>query len=65
MTLAPTEAPQRFGLSSDDLTGDPGAEAMTAQCGPDLASLRMLSFAHCLLSMAKEPSCEDPECGVG
>lgn len=39
-TLAPTEASQSFGLSSDYLTGDTGAEAMTAQCGPDLASLR-------------------------
>jgi hypothetical protein len=38
--LAPTKAPQSSGHSSDHLTGDTVIEAVVAQCGPNLTSIR-------------------------
>ena len=38
--LAPTKAPQSSGHWSDHLTGDTVIEAVVAQCGPNLTSIR-------------------------
>jgi hypothetical protein len=38
--LAPTKASQSSGHSPDHLTGDTGAEAVVAKCGPKLPSIR-------------------------
>ena len=63
--LAPTKASQSSGRCSDHLTQCTGAEARSLSVSPTSHQSGLLSFAHFLLSIAKEHSFEDPKLGWG
>ena len=63
--LAPTKASQSSGRWSDHLPQFPGAEAGSLSVSPTSHQSGLLSFAHFLLSIAKEHSFEDPKLGWG
>ena len=63
--LATTKASQSSGHCSDHLTQFTGAEAGSLSVSPTSHQSGLLSFAHFLLSIAKEPSVKDPKLGWG